>query len=62
MPILSNKADNSTNGITCRSCLTVNSNWCYDSNTIRCTGSETKCLLQTTKITGNIEVKRKRVV
>lgn len=56
MPILSNKADNSTNGITCRSCLTVNSNGCYDSNTIHCTGSETKCLLQTTKITGTSPV------
>ncbi|XP_040183168.1 phospholipase A2 inhibitor subunit gamma B-like [Rana temporaria] len=52
MPILSSMTDNSTNGITCRSCLTVNSNECYNSNTIRCTGSETKCLLQNTKITG----------
>ncbi|XP_068099206.1 location of vulva defective 1-like [Hyperolius riggenbachi] len=52
IPTLSSNT-NDTNDVTCRSCLTVNSDWCYTSDTITCTGSETTCLLQTTKITGS---------
>ncbi|KAM9299501.1 uncharacterized protein PAF06_016580 [Gastrophryne carolinensis] len=56
IPTLSKNIDNSTNGVTCRSCLTVTSDWCYTSNTVSCTGAETKCLLQTTVLTGTQQV------
>ncbi|CAH2318624.1 Hypothetical predicted protein [Pelobates cultripes] len=40
------------NGLTCRSCISGTSNWCYTSDTIQCTGNEDMCLLQATTIAG----------
>ncbi|XP_075046993.1 phospholipase A2 inhibitor and Ly6/PLAUR domain-containing protein-like [Mixophyes fleayi] len=37
------------NKLVCRSCLKANANWCYTSDTMECTGDETKCILQTSK-------------
>ncbi|MEE6481905.1 hypothetical protein FKM82_013060 [Ascaphus truei] len=52
MPTL--PADNDVkNGLTCRTCTSTNSAWCYTTDTMLCTGSENMCLLQSTKITGN---------
>ncbi|XP_068099400.1 phospholipase A2 inhibitor and Ly6/PLAUR domain-containing protein-like [Hyperolius riggenbachi] len=48
--------NSTSNGVTCRSCITATSTWCYTSDTIACTGNENMCLLQTTKITGPIKV------
>ncbi|XP_075462394.1 uncharacterized protein LOC142497880 [Ascaphus truei] len=42
------------NGLTCPSCVSANSDWCYPSDTIQCTGDEKKCLIQSTKISGSI--------
>ncbi|MEE6481904.1 hypothetical protein FKM82_013060 [Ascaphus truei] len=51
MPTL--PADNDVkNGLTCRTCTSTNSAWCYTTDTMLCTGSENMCLLQSTKITG----------
>ncbi|KAG8548823.1 hypothetical protein GDO81_024010 [Engystomops pustulosus] len=44
------------NGKVCRSCVTANSDWCYTSDTIECSGNETMCMLQTTKISGIISL------
>ncbi|XP_077312669.1 phospholipase A2 inhibitor and Ly6/PLAUR domain-containing protein-like [Lithobates pipiens] len=41
------------NGVTCRSCLSASSTWCYTSDTIKCTGNENMCLLQSTEISGS---------
>ncbi|XP_075696508.1 uncharacterized protein LOC142662265 [Rhinoderma darwinii] len=38
------------NGLVCRSCLSADSNWCYTSDTLQCTGDQNMCLLQTTEI------------
>ncbi|CAJ0933843.1 unnamed protein product [Ranitomeya imitator] len=40
------------NGVKCKSCITVNSDWCYTSDTMSCTGDEMACIMHTTKITG----------
>ncbi|XP_077312655.1 phospholipase A2 inhibitor and Ly6/PLAUR domain-containing protein-like [Lithobates pipiens] len=45
-----------SNGLTCRSCKVENSDWCYTSDTMKCTGGENMCLLQTVKITGSQSV------
>ncbi|XP_073457887.1 phospholipase A2 inhibitor gamma subunit B-like [Aquarana catesbeiana] len=42
------------NGLTCRSCMSADSNWCYTSDTMQCTGDENMCLLWTTKASGPI--------
>ncbi|XP_073457876.1 phospholipase A2 inhibitor 25 kDa subunit-like [Aquarana catesbeiana] len=44
-----------SNGLTCRSCMSADSTWCYTSDTMQCTGEENMCLLQTTKLSGSIE-------
>ncbi|XP_075695166.1 uncharacterized protein LOC142661629 [Rhinoderma darwinii] len=44
------------NGLVCRSCLSADSNWCYTSDTLQCTGDQNMCLLQTTQITGSASV------
>ncbi|KAM3921581.1 phospholipase A2 inhibitor and Ly6/PLAUR domain-containing protein-like [Leptodactylus fuscus] len=44
--------NSSRNGLVCRSCVSADSSWCYTSDTMRCTGEENKCLLQTTKVAG----------
>ncbi|XP_040182763.1 phospholipase A2 inhibitor 25 kDa subunit-like [Rana temporaria] len=41
-----------SNGLTCRSCISADSTWCYTSDTMQCTGNENMCFLQTTKISG----------
>ncbi|XP_056399865.1 phospholipase A2 inhibitor NAI-like [Hyla sarda] len=48
----STNSTSAVNGVTCRSCATVNSDWCYTSDTIRCTGNELSCVMHSTKITG----------
>ncbi|XP_069803905.1 uncharacterized protein [Dendropsophus ebraccatus] len=40
-----------TNGVTCRKCLSANSD-CYTSETMQCAGDERACLLQSTDLTG----------
>ncbi|MEE6515494.1 hypothetical protein FKM82_024307 [Ascaphus truei] len=53
MPTL--PADNGVmNGLTCSTCFSANSDYCYTSDTMQCTGSENMCLLQSTKITGSM--------
>ncbi|XP_040182765.1 phospholipase A2 inhibitor 25 kDa subunit-like [Rana temporaria] len=44
------------NGLTCGSCKSADSTWCYTSNTIQCTGDENMCLLHTTKMSGMISM------
>ncbi|KAG8548386.1 hypothetical protein GDO81_025610 [Engystomops pustulosus] len=51
LPTLPAQSTNS-NGVTCRSCVSADSTWCYTPDTIQCTGNETMCILQTTQITG----------
>ncbi|XP_075046992.1 phospholipase A2 inhibitor gamma subunit B-like [Mixophyes fleayi] len=41
------------NGLTCRTCVSANSSWCYTEDTIQCTGNENMCLLQTNNIYGS---------
>ncbi|XP_075695162.1 uncharacterized protein LOC142661626 [Rhinoderma darwinii] len=48
--------DHEGNGRICRSCSTKNSDWCYNSDTIECTGNETMCLLQITKLSGTVSL------
>ncbi|XP_069596815.1 phospholipase A2 inhibitor gamma subunit A-like isoform X1 [Ranitomeya imitator] len=43
------------NGVKCKSCITVNSDWCYTSDTMSCTGDEMACIMHTTKITGELD-------
>ncbi|MEE6521554.1 hypothetical protein FKM82_019820, partial [Ascaphus truei] len=46
-------ADNSIkNGATCPTCTSANSDYCYTSYTIECTGDEVWCLLQSTITSG----------
>ncbi|XP_063293156.1 phospholipase A2 inhibitor and Ly6/PLAUR domain-containing protein-like isoform X1 [Pelobates fuscus] len=40
------------NGLSCRVCLTTDSDWCTSSKTIDCTGDENMCILQSSKIIG----------
>ncbi|MEE6481979.1 hypothetical protein FKM82_013094 [Ascaphus truei] len=48
-PIPTLPADNhQRNGVTCRTCTSADSDWCYTSDTMGCTGDEKMCLLQTT--------------
>ncbi|XP_075462395.1 phospholipase A2 inhibitor and Ly6/PLAUR domain-containing protein-like isoform X1 [Ascaphus truei] len=48
-------ADNSIkNGATCPTCTSANSDYCYTSYTIECTGDEVWCLLQSTITSGSI--------
>ncbi|XP_071969516.1 uncharacterized protein [Engystomops pustulosus] len=42
------------NGLVCRSCSSLSSNWCYTSDTVQCTGNEDRCLLQATEIKGSV--------
>ncbi|XP_075462390.1 phospholipase A2 inhibitor NAI-like [Ascaphus truei] len=52
-PIPTLPADNDVmNGLTCRTCTSADSDWCYTSDTMKCTGNEKMCLLQTTKMSG----------
>ncbi|KAM4016349.1 phospholipase A2 inhibitor and Ly6/PLAUR domain-containing protein-like [Anomaloglossus baeobatrachus] len=37
------------NGLSCPTCLSVYSKWCYSKQTIACTGEEDACLLQTSE-------------
>ncbi|XP_075696511.1 phospholipase A2 inhibitor gamma subunit B-like [Rhinoderma darwinii] len=37
------------NGLTCQTCLSVYSKWCYSKHTMDCTGDEDVCLLQTSE-------------
>ncbi|CAJ0955733.1 unnamed protein product [Ranitomeya imitator] len=37
------------NGLSCQTCLSVYSKWCYSKQTIDCTGEEDACLLQTSE-------------
>ncbi|XP_073513690.1 uncharacterized protein [Phyllobates terribilis] len=39
------------NGVTCRKCISADTD-CYSSQTMKCTGDERECLLQTTQLTG----------
>ncbi|XP_075459358.1 phospholipase A2 inhibitor NAI-like [Ascaphus truei] len=44
---------NIKNGVTCPNCNSADSDNCYTSDTIECTGDEKKCVLQTTTMTGS---------
>ncbi|XP_069802578.1 phospholipase A2 inhibitor gamma subunit B-like isoform X1 [Dendropsophus ebraccatus] len=37
------------NGLSCGTCLSAHSKWCYSKHTIDCTGDEDACLLQTSE-------------
>ncbi|KAM3922410.1 phospholipase A2 inhibitor and Ly6/PLAUR domain-containing protein-like [Leptodactylus fuscus] len=50
----SSPTSSNPNGLVCRSCISADSNWCYTSDTMQCTGDENMCLLQTTKTSGPI--------
>ncbi|XP_053308282.1 phospholipase A2 inhibitor and Ly6/PLAUR domain-containing protein-like [Spea bombifrons] len=39
-------------GLTCRSCTSSDSTWCYTSDTIECIGEEKRCILQATTTSG----------
>ncbi|XP_069596921.1 serine-rich adhesin for platelets-like [Ranitomeya imitator] len=39
------------NGVTCQKCISADTD-CYNSQTMKCTGDERACLLQTTQLTG----------
>ncbi|KAM3923133.1 phospholipase A2 inhibitor NAI-like [Leptodactylus fuscus] len=58
-PTLTAPTSNSTNttsalnGVKCRSCLTVNSDWCYTTETMSCAGGETACIMHSTIVTGS---------
>ncbi|XP_071969192.1 phospholipase A2 inhibitor 25 kDa subunit-like [Engystomops pustulosus] len=41
--------NNTRNGLVCRYCSTADSDWCYTSETVQCTGIEDRCLLQRVK-------------
>ncbi|XP_077116221.1 phospholipase A2 inhibitor and Ly6/PLAUR domain-containing protein-like isoform X2 [Ranitomeya variabilis] len=43
------KMNMTKNGLVCRSCISGDSDWCYTSETMQCTGVEHMCLLQRTK-------------
>ncbi|XP_031761701.1 phospholipase A2 inhibitor 25 kDa subunit isoform X1 [Xenopus tropicalis] len=45
------------NGLVCRTCTSADSTWCYTDDTMRCTGEENRCLLQTTTLTGSVSSK-----
>ncbi|XP_075462784.1 LOW QUALITY PROTEIN: uncharacterized protein LOC142498161 [Ascaphus truei] len=49
--------NNIKNGVTCRTCISADSDYCYTSDTVECTGDEKMCLLQSTKISGSISSK-----
>ncbi|MEE6481903.1 hypothetical protein FKM82_013059 [Ascaphus truei] len=54
-PIPTLPADNGVmNGLTCRACASADTDECYTSDTLECTGNEKMCLLQTTKKTGAV--------
>ncbi|XP_075134060.1 phospholipase A2 inhibitor and Ly6/PLAUR domain-containing protein-like [Leptodactylus fuscus] len=55
IPALPTKSSN-PNGVVCRSCMSSDSTWCYTSDTMRCTGDENMCLLQTNKVTGSFSL------
>ncbi|XP_053547221.1 phospholipase A2 inhibitor and Ly6/PLAUR domain-containing protein [Bombina bombina] len=40
------------NGLTCRSCISATSDWCYTQETVSCTGDEDRCILQSTNLAG----------
>ncbi|XP_053547096.1 phospholipase A2 inhibitor gamma subunit B-like [Bombina bombina] len=40
------------NGLTCRSCVSATSDWCYTEDTMSCTGDEDRCILQSTNLAG----------
>ncbi|KAM8927839.1 phospholipase A2 inhibitor and Ly6/PLAUR domain-containing protein-like [Pelodytes ibericus] len=42
------------NGIICRTCVSDSSDSCYTGSTMKCTGNETMCLLQSTKLSGPV--------
>ncbi|XP_053547097.1 phospholipase A2 inhibitor gamma subunit B-like [Bombina bombina] len=42
------------NGLTCRSCFSATSDWCYTEDTMSCTGDEDRCILQSTNVAGNV--------
>ncbi|KAG8550144.1 hypothetical protein GDO81_028170 [Engystomops pustulosus] len=48
--------DSTPNGVTCRSCASADSTWCYTSDTIQCNGDENMCILQTTQMTGSMSL------
>ncbi|XP_071969194.1 uncharacterized protein [Engystomops pustulosus] len=41
--------NNTQNGLVCRYCVTIDSDWCYTSETVQCAGKEDRCLLQRMK-------------
>ncbi|XP_073426665.1 phospholipase A2 inhibitor and Ly6/PLAUR domain-containing protein-like [Dendrobates tinctorius] len=43
------KMNLTNNGLVCRSCISDKSDWCYTSDTMKCTGAEHMCMLQRTK-------------
>ncbi|KAM4652878.1 phospholipase A2 inhibitor and Ly6/PLAUR domain-containing protein-like [Discoglossus pictus] len=41
------------NGQVCQSCVSASSTWCYSGSTVKCTGNETMCALQSTSLSGS---------
>ncbi|XP_063800043.1 phospholipase A2 inhibitor gamma subunit B-like [Pseudophryne corroboree] len=44
------------NGLTCRTCYSDKSDYCYNGDTLQCNGEETKCGLMSRKLTGTINL------
>ncbi|XP_040183160.1 G surface protein, allelic form 168-like [Rana temporaria] len=42
------------NGVTCPTCQSSSSGWCYDEQTVECTGEENVCVLYSTNINGSL--------
>ncbi|XP_075047321.1 phospholipase A2 inhibitor NAI-like [Mixophyes fleayi] len=41
------------NGLTCQTCVSANSDWCYTDDTFQCIGNENMCILQSTNSYGS---------
>ncbi|XP_075047322.1 phospholipase A2 inhibitor NAI-like [Mixophyes fleayi] len=44
------------NGLTCRTCMTGESDWCYTEDTMQCTGEENMCILMRANIYGSTKI------
>ncbi|XP_063798372.1 protein RoBo-1-like isoform X2 [Pseudophryne corroboree] len=52
-PVLS--PDSTTyNGVTCPTCIANGTDWCDTGTTMKCTGDETRCILQYTNMSGTL--------
>uniref|UniRef100_A0A8C5PP28 Uncharacterized protein n=1 Tax=Leptobrachium leishanense TaxID=445787 RepID=A0A8C5PP28_9ANUR len=55
LPILPS-ANTRLNRLVCSTCVTSASNWCHTTATMKCTGNENMCALQSTTTKGNVSM------